>query len=168
MKFLKFLFLLPVSGENGCGLCYHPGVSMRYLKGHIRSYTLRQGEYPLRTHDEIMDMAVIAENEGTPRYDIVGKSVLSDISGFDVARCLDLDFFHALVNVSKRFAMLWFSRRLRKNLTVFTPSFKRLMRDFLKLLLPQTFLELQDPLKNVQITEDMNGSTGLWSTVFLY
>ncbi|KAK3923587.1 Snake venom metalloproteinase BpirMP [Frankliniella fusca] len=60
-------------------------------------------------------MAVIAENEGSPRYGIVGKSVLSEISGFDIARCLDvLMSFHALVNVAKRFAMLWFCKRLRE------------------------------------------------------
>ena len=81
---------------------------MRKGRGFIRSYSIAQQEYPLRTHDETMGFARIAEESGKAFKGIKGISVTSEFPDFDVVRCLDLDFFHALVNCSKRFINLWF------------------------------------------------------------
>ncbi|KAE8745036.1 hypothetical protein FOCC_FOCC008348 [Frankliniella occidentalis] len=66
---------------------------------------MRNGEYPLRTHEETMNFAAIAEYRGTPIMGIKGVSVFSKIDGFNVASGLDLDFFHALkpYSLSKQF-----------------------------------------------------------------
>jgi hypothetical protein len=55
-----------------------------------------------------MELAARAEVLGKPQRGIKGISILSDLPDFDIVRCLDLDIFHALVNVAKRFASLWF------------------------------------------------------------
>lgn len=96
-----------VLGVYGCGLCYHPGTYMVQGKGHCRSYAMLEEDFSLRTHQEIMEHA----KKGTDRVPykgIKGLSVLADIPEFDMARGLDLDSFHALVNVAKRFVKLWF------------------------------------------------------------
>ncbi|KAK3918509.1 NCK-interacting protein with SH3 domain [Frankliniella fusca] len=98
------------SGLFGCGLCYHPGIRMRKGRGYARSYSIQEREYPERTHQETMDLARLAEESGTVRRGVKGVSVLAGIDGFDVIRSIDLDFFHALVNCSKRFCSLWFSK----------------------------------------------------------
>jgi hypothetical protein len=96
------------NGLYGCGLCYHPGIRMKKGKGHARSYSIAEGEYPLRTHDRTMELASIAEQSRKAQKGIKGLSILSDIDGFDVVRSIDLDIFHAVVNVAKRFTNLWF------------------------------------------------------------
>ncbi|KAE8746718.1 hypothetical protein FOCC_FOCC006581, partial [Frankliniella occidentalis] len=103
------------NGRCGCGLCYHPGNRMIRGRGHARSYSFCEREYPERTHQETMDLARGAEQTGVVRWGIKGVSVLARINGFDVVRSIDLDFFHALVNCSKRFASLWFSSRYGGN-----------------------------------------------------
>ncbi|KAE8740470.1 hypothetical protein FOCC_FOCC014020 [Frankliniella occidentalis] len=102
------------NGRYGCGLCLHPGFWMRYQKGHTRSYSTFEREYPLRTHNHVMQMAIAAEMSRKPQRGITGVSVLSQLKNFDMARCLDLDLFHALVNVAKRFAHLWFLEKWSK------------------------------------------------------
>lgn len=96
------------NGEFGCGLCYHPGYLMQSGKGFTRSYSIAARDYPYRTHDETMTLAREAEACGEPQKGIKGVSIFSEIEGFDVIECLDLDLFHALVNTAKRFANLWF------------------------------------------------------------
>ncbi|KAK3928060.1 Tagatose-6-phosphate kinase [Frankliniella fusca] len=96
------------NGLYGCGLCLHPGFRMKYGRGHIRSYSTNAGKFPNRSHDELMQMAREAEQAGKPVKGIKGISVLSKLKDFNMVRGLDLDFFHALVNVCKRFANLWF------------------------------------------------------------
>ncbi|KAK3910050.1 WD repeat- and FYVE domain-containing protein 4 [Frankliniella fusca] len=99
------------NGRFGCGLCYHPGIKLQHQKGKTRSYSIARGEYPLRTHNETMNLARTADATGLRQQGIRGVSILSDIPGFDTVRCLDLDLFHALVNTAKRFANLWFHKR---------------------------------------------------------
>lgn len=108
--FLSLLIFLSVCfpGQFGCGFCYHPGVKMRMGRGETRSYTTRETEYQLRTHREVMDLAVRAEALGKSQQGIKGISILSELPDFDVVRCIDLDSFHAVVNVAKRLCNLWF------------------------------------------------------------
>ncbi|KAK3926379.1 F-actin-capping protein subunit alpha [Frankliniella fusca] len=97
------------NGEYGCGLCYHPGIVVKYGKGTVRSYSIKNGQYNSRTHEETMNFAAVAENERSSKMGIKGKSIFSEIEGFNVVSGLDLDFFHVLVNVAKRFTSLWFT-----------------------------------------------------------
>jgi hypothetical protein len=46
---------------------------------------------------------------------IKGRSILAEIPGFDIVTSLDLDSFHCLVNVAKRFAFLWFSEKFKNS-----------------------------------------------------
>ncbi|KAK3913486.1 UPF0234 protein [Frankliniella fusca] len=96
------------NGKFGCGFCLHPGVKMQMGKGETRSYTTKETDYPLRTHQEVMDLAARAQRLGVPQRGIMAPSVLSELPDFDVVRCIDLDSFHAVVNVAKRFVKLWF------------------------------------------------------------
>ncbi|KAE8749579.1 hypothetical protein FOCC_FOCC003567 [Frankliniella occidentalis] len=59
-------------------------------------------------------MAEEAEQTGEPVKSIKGISILSKLKEFNMVNGLDLDFFHALVNVSKRFANLWFMEKFIK------------------------------------------------------
>ncbi|KAK3907165.1 Deoxyribose-phosphate aldolase [Frankliniella fusca] len=90
------------NGLYGCGLCLHPGLRMKYGRGHIRSYSTNAGKFPNRSHDELMQMAREAEQAGKPVKGIKGISVLSKLKDFNMVRG------HALVNVCMRFANLWF------------------------------------------------------------
>lgn len=45
---------------------------------------------------------------------VKGYSILPNIPNFDIIRSLDLDSFHALVNVAKRFTWLWFDSKFSK------------------------------------------------------
>ncbi|KAK3910042.1 Neural cell adhesion molecule 1 [Frankliniella fusca] len=101
------------NGWYGCGLCLHPGFRMKHNKGHIRSYSTFVKEYPKRSHDQLMQMAREAEQVGKPVKGIKGVSVLSKLQDFNMVQGLDLDFFHALVNVCKRFANLWFLEKFK-------------------------------------------------------
>lgn len=103
-----------ISGKFGCGLCYHPGIKMQKGRGYTRSYTTHDRTYPLRTHEETMNLAARAELQGEPQRGIKGISILSELPDFDMVRCVDLDLFHALVNVAKRFANLWFDEKSAK------------------------------------------------------
>ncbi|KAE8738351.1 hypothetical protein FOCC_FOCC016171, partial [Frankliniella occidentalis] len=109
------------NGKFGCGFCLHPGVKMQMGKGETRSYTTKETVYQLRTHQEVMDLAARAETLGVPQRGIKGVSILSELPEFDVVRCIDLDSFHAIVNVAKRFVRLWFEAP-RKNAPV--PPYK--------------------------------------------
>lgn len=84
---------------------------MRRGRGHCRSYSIAEREFPSRTHEETMQNARDAEALGAPQQGIKGLSILSEIPGFDIINSLDLDLFHALVNCAKRFTNLWLSRR---------------------------------------------------------
>lgn len=84
---------------------------MRRGRGHCKSYSISEREFPPRTHEETQEYARIAEASGTPQRGIKGHSILTEIPGFDIINCLDLDLFHALVNCAKRFTNLWLSRR---------------------------------------------------------
>ncbi|XP_034235713.1 uncharacterized protein LOC117642039 isoform X2 [Thrips palmi] len=99
------------NGAFGCGLCYHPGFRMRRGRGSCRSYTISTREYPPRTHEETVELARKAIRRNKAQRGIKGLSILTEIPGFDIVNCLDLDLFHALVNCAKRFANLWFSKR---------------------------------------------------------
>lgn len=55
-----------------------------------------------------MNLAARAEARGVSQKGIKGKSILSELPDFDVIRCIDLDSFHAVVNVAVRFCNLWF------------------------------------------------------------
>ncbi|KAE8746832.1 hypothetical protein FOCC_FOCC006470, partial [Frankliniella occidentalis] len=103
------------NGMFGCGFCLHPGIRLQYLRGHVRSYSTRDRDYPRRTHTQLMRCATIASNRqnGIPCKGIKGLSILSQLQNFNMVACLDLDLFHALVNVSKRFANLWFLKKFR-------------------------------------------------------
>lgn len=102
------------NGEFGCGLCYHPGFHLQRGRGHARSYSIQEREYPLRTHEETMNLAGTAQELRKSQQGIKGITILSQIEGFDVIQCLDLDLFHALVNTGKRFTNLWISERYQK------------------------------------------------------
>ncbi|KAK3917853.1 AP-1 complex subunit mu-1 [Frankliniella fusca] len=99
------------NGRFGCGLCYHPGIRMRTGRGTCRSYSIAQQQYPLRTHEELVQHAKLAEETGRVQYGIKGMSVLATLPDFDMVQCLDLDLFHALVNAAKRFTALWFDKK---------------------------------------------------------
>ncbi|XP_034254581.1 uncharacterized protein LOC117653190 [Thrips palmi] len=99
------------NGDYGCGLCYHPAFEMRRGRGHCKSYSILEREFPPRTHEETMEKARIADTSGKRQQGIKGTSILSEIPGFDIINCVDLDLFHALVNCAKRFANLWFSKK---------------------------------------------------------
>ncbi|KAK3916163.1 50S ribosomal protein L32-3, partial [Frankliniella fusca] len=99
------------NGDYGCGLCYHPAFRMIRGRGHCKSYSISEREFPPRTHEETQENARIAEESGTPQQGIKGHSILTEIPGFDIINCLDLDLFHALVNCAKRFTNLWLSRK---------------------------------------------------------
>ena len=58
-----------------------------------------------------MTLGANAEAEGKRKKGIKGKTILCRIPGFDVIKCIDLDLFHALVNVAKRFTSLWFGTK---------------------------------------------------------
>lgn len=77
-------------------------------RGETRSYTTRDTVFEPRTHQETMALAATAEARRISQKGIKGKSILSELPGFDVVRCIDLDSFHAVVNVAKRFCNLWF------------------------------------------------------------
>lgn len=84
---------------------------MQRGRGHCKSYSIAETEFPRRTHEETRENARIAQALGTAQQGIKGPSILSDIPGFDIINSLDLDLFHALVNCAKRFTNLWLSRR---------------------------------------------------------
>lgn len=84
---------------------------MRRGRGHCKSYSISEQEFPRRTHEETMQNARNAEALDTPQQGIKGVSILSRIPGFDVVNSIDLDLFHALVNCGKRFTNLWLSKR---------------------------------------------------------
>ncbi|KAK3910840.1 Beta,beta-carotene 9',10'-oxygenase [Frankliniella fusca] len=117
------------NGKFGCGFCLHPGVRMANGKGSCRSYTTSTSVYPERTHQEVMHLAARAEVRGIPQSGIKGTSILSRLPDFDVVRCIDLDSFHAVVNVAKRFVNLWLTSP-HKNTPV--PDFK--IHDKIKIL----------------------------------
>ncbi|KAE8745262.1 hypothetical protein FOCC_FOCC008054 [Frankliniella occidentalis] len=99
------------NGRYGCGLCCHRGFRLRYGRGKITSYSLCNGEFPMRTHEETMELAREGDRTGTFHMGIRGTSILSSIPSFDIIHCLDLDIFHCLVNVAKRFTNLWIGKR---------------------------------------------------------
>lgn len=101
------------NGRFGCGLCYHPGIKIRFGRGKVRSYSISQNVYPIRTHCELMNHARLAEARREPQHGIKGLSVLAELPDFDMVDCLDLDLFHALVNTAKRFCNLWFNKKYR-------------------------------------------------------
>lgn len=100
-----------IAGSFGCGLCYHPGYQMKRGRGTCRSYTIADREFPLRTHDETLELAARAIASKKVQRGIKGLSILTEIRGFDIINCLDLDLFHALVNCAKRFTNLWLHKR---------------------------------------------------------
>lgn len=100
-----------IAGNYGCGLCYHPAFGMRRGRGRCKSYSIFEREFPSRTHEETMQHARNAEALGTRQQGIKGVSILSEIPGFDIVNCVDLDIFHALVNCAKRFTNLWLSSK---------------------------------------------------------
>lgn len=81
---------------------------MQMGRGHTRSYTTQDTTYRVRTHEEVTDLAALAEIRGLSQRGVKGISILSQLPNFDVVRCIDLDCFHAVVNVAKRFCDLWF------------------------------------------------------------
>lgn len=81
---------------------------MRRGRGTCRSYTIANREFPRRTHEETIQLGMRAIATQTVQRGIKGLSILTEIPGFDIVNCLDLDIFHALVNCAKRFANLWF------------------------------------------------------------
>lgn len=103
-----FLLCYYFVGKFGCGFCYHPGVKTAVGRGETRAYSTRNNKYPERTHQEVMNHAARAEALGVSHRGIKGKSILAELPDFDVVRCIDLDCFHAVVNVAKRFCTLWF------------------------------------------------------------
>ncbi|KAK3931225.1 LOW QUALITY PROTEIN: Transposable element P transposase [Frankliniella fusca] len=105
------LRVIPLLGDYGCGLCYHPAFRMIRGRGHSKSYSISEREFPPRTHEETQENARIAEESGTPQQGIKGHSILTEIPGFDIINCLDLDLFHALVNCAKIFTNLWLNRK---------------------------------------------------------
>ncbi len=44
------------NGKFGCGLCYHPVISLKRGKGYARSYSIHKREYPLRKHEATMNL----------------------------------------------------------------------------------------------------------------
>lgn len=100
-----------IAGQFGCGLCYHPGYRMKFGRGHCRSYSIFARDFPCRTHDDTVNRARDAEATGQRQQGIKGHSILTQIPGFNIVECLDLDLFHALVNCSKRFTNLWLNSK---------------------------------------------------------
>ncbi|KAK3909656.1 Zinc finger protein 568 [Frankliniella fusca] len=94
------------NGKHGCGLCYHPGYRLRYGRGTTRSYSLRNGDFPMRSHEETIELARDGDRTGIFQRGIRGSSISSNIPNFDIVHGLDLDIFHCLVNVAKRFTTL--------------------------------------------------------------
>jgi len=94
---------------------------MQIGRGRTRSYTTCDTAYRPRTHEEVMELAALAELRGVAQRGIKGRTILSQLPDFDVVRCIDLDSFHAVVNVAKRFCDLWF-KAPPKNCCV--PSYK--------------------------------------------
>jgi len=102
------------NGKYGCGLCYHPGFRVPFGRGHVRSYSTHARSYPLRSHTETMEYARRAVAIKKKVKGAKGFSILSNIENFDIVHQLDPDSFHCLVNVAKRFTLLWFSEKFSK------------------------------------------------------
>ena len=81
-----------------------------------------------------MELAARAEILGKAQKGIKGKAILSDVPDFDIVRCVDLDLFHALVNVAKRFTSLWFDESYSKKSFNISDQFSQVDRRLTSIL----------------------------------
>lgn len=94
-------------GIYGCGLCKHEGEEIAKGKGYVRIYPIddngnAHGE-GLRSHLETLTHPDLREKG------IKHRSALCDIPGFDIIRCLDVDWMHCVpLGVVRQFLKLWF------------------------------------------------------------
>lgn len=84
---------------------------MKRGRGTCRSYTISEREFPPRTHEETLELAQRAIATKKSQRGIKNLSILTEIPGFDIINCVDLDSFHALVNCAKRFTNLWLKEK---------------------------------------------------------
>lgn len=94
-------------GVYGCGLCLHPGIEVRKGKGGARVYPIDEEDNAwgegLRDHEVTLHHAEM-QIKGVKR-----RSTLYDIPGFDIIKCLCVDWMHCVaLGVCRQLAKLWF------------------------------------------------------------
>ena len=90
------------NGEFGCPICYHPG---KRLPNGARIYLPR--DYPLRTHETIIQDGTLAETTGNSVNGIVGISPLAHT--INLVDGIPIDDMHCTYEgIVKRLMNLWF------------------------------------------------------------
>ena len=90
------------NGEFGCPVCYHPG---KRLPHGARIYL--PSNYPLRTHEAIIQDGTRAESTGNSVIGIEGVSPLANI--LNLVNGIPIDDMHcAYEGIVKRLMSLWF------------------------------------------------------------
>ena len=89
------------NGYNGCPTCLHPGETKR----HTRVY-LPGTDYPLRTHNSIVQAGIQAKRDGEAVEGIKGKSPLASV--IDLVNGIPIDYMHCVLEgVTKKLLETW-------------------------------------------------------------
>ncbi|XP_060564666.1 uncharacterized protein LOC132723884 [Ruditapes philippinarum] len=104
------------NGFFGCGCCMTKGSSVQTsARGTMLSYpyeitddNAKMGHSQLRTHSETVKYARDAFLNGKPVHGVKGFTVLTDVSYFDIIKCVTVDYMHCvLLGVQKMLLQLW-------------------------------------------------------------
>ncbi|XP_072224612.1 uncharacterized protein [Leuresthes tenuis] len=96
------------NGECGCDWCLHPGTMMTKGEGSVRSYPYDEMKQTARSDEMFKENGKEAENTGSLKNGVKGRSSLSSLSFFDIVFGFVPEYMHSvLLGVSKQLMSLW-------------------------------------------------------------
>lgn len=102
------------NGYFGCGTCLSKGASVKTLKNtSTQAYPydiegFSNGHGPLRGHEETLQHALQAEQEGIPKFGVKGVTWLVTCPRFNLVRGVTIDYMHCVcIGVVKKLIFLW-------------------------------------------------------------
>ncbi|XP_033748473.1 uncharacterized protein LOC117333331 [Pecten maximus] len=133
--------MIQFNGKNSCPYCLQTGETEQAGKGvcHVFPFNFDGPTEPKRSHDEAMQFAEIACNNGKPEFGIKGPCWFMQLSMYDFVKSNCIDYMHCvLLGVTKRLINLWFSKENCRKKFSFWNKFDEVNQKMLNLKPPLT------------------------------
>lgn len=150
--------MVQFNGFFGCGTCYIRGQSVENLKG-TRTFVykfdtseenMQRGHPPLRTHQEVIQHAKLAEESSKPHIGVKGLAFIASAPKFDLIRGVTIDYMHTvLLGVMKMLLDLWLNKEYKNTSWYVGEQIKELDERLLSLSPPNRITRLPRKLSDL-------------------